>query len=57
MASLQSNPLGEDAMQDVLGVGDDYDREGYEVSNVSTLVKNCTLLHNTQFLFVLYLSR
>ena len=31
MASLQSNPLGED-MQEVMGVGGDYDREDYEVS-------------------------
>ena len=31
MASLQSNPLGEDSMQEVLGVGGDYDREEYEV--------------------------
>ena len=30
MASLQSNPLGED-MQEVMGVGGDYDREDYEV--------------------------
>ena len=30
MASLQSNPLGED-MQEVMGVGGDYDREEYEV--------------------------
>ena len=31
MASLQSNPLGEDNMQEVMGVGGDYDREEYEV--------------------------
>ena len=30
MASLQSNPLGED-MQEVMGEGGDYDREDYEV--------------------------
>ena len=31
MASLQSNPLGEDNMQEVLGVGGDYDPDDYEV--------------------------
>ena len=31
MASLQSNPLGEDNMQEVLGVGGDYDPHDYEV--------------------------
>ena len=32
MASLQSNPLGEDNMQEVLGVGGDYDPDDYEVT-------------------------
>jgi len=32
MASLQSNPLGEDNMQEVLGVGGDYDPDDYEVN-------------------------
>ena len=29
---MTSNPLGEDSMQEVLGVGADYDRDEYEVA-------------------------
>ena len=34
MASLQSNPLGEE-MQEVLGVVGDYDHEEYEVKTIN----------------------
>ena len=45
MASLQSNPLGEDNMQEVLGVGGDYDPDDYEVirKKKTTLVGNLSI--------------
>lgn len=43
MASLQSNPLGED-MQEVMGVGGDYDREEYEVSEAMREKERSTLV-------------
>ena len=45
MARLQSNPLGEDNMQEVLGVGGDYDPDDYEVirKKKTTLVGNLSI--------------